>query len=182
MGDILREMVKQNNPLAERVKPYIQKGELVTDRLVIEIIKLRLDSLNCKDGFILDGFPRTVGQAEALDKYLGKERAIQKVINFITPEELIISRLTGRRVCRNCGVNYHIKNMPPREEGICDRCRGELYAREDDREETIIKRLQVYNEETRPLIKYYNDRGILMDFPGDLPLEDAQEKLLDLLK
>ncbi len=178
----MREMVKQNNPLAERVNPYIQKGELVPDRLVIEIIKLRLDSLSCKDGFILDGFPRTVGQAEALDKYLGKERPIQKIINFVTPEELIISRITGRRVCRNCGVNYHIKNMPPREEGICDRCRGELYARDDDREETIIKRLQVYNEETRPLVKYYNDKEILMNFPGDLPLEEAQEKLLGLLK
>ncbi len=182
MGDILREMVKQNNLLAERVKPYIQKGELVPDQLVIEIIKRRLDRLDCKEGFILDGFPRTIKQAEALDEYSGKERPIQKVINFVTPEDLIISRLTGRRVCRNCGANYHIKNMPPREEGICDRCRGDLYAREDDHEETIIKRLQVYNEETRPLIEYYNDKGILINFPGDLPLEEAQEKLFGLLK
>ena len=182
MGDILREMMKQNDFLAKSVKPYIQKGELVPDRLVIEIIKRRLDRLDCKNGFILDGFPRTIKQAEALDEYLGKERPIQKVINFVTPEDIIINRLTGRLVCRSCGANYHIKNIPPREEGICDHCRGELYTRADDRKETIIKRLQVYNEETRPLIKYYNDKGILMNFPGDLCFEEAQEKLLGVLK
>jgi len=181
MGDILRQILRESDPLADKVRPYIQKGELVPDNLVIEIIKRRLNSLEVKDGFILDGFPRTIKQAEILDNYLGKERAIGKVINFVTPDDVIISRLAGRRVCRKCGANYHIKNLPPKKEGICDRCQGELYIREDDREETVKKRLKVYNENTYPLIEYYRDKGILIDFPGDLPLEEAQVKLFAML-
>ena len=182
MGDMLRDIIKESPHIATKVKIYIAKGELVPDDLVVEILKLRLDRTDCKDGFILDGFPRTIPQAEALDKYLGETRPIKKVIYFVTPDELVISRLSGRLVCKNCGVNYHLKNIPPKEEGICDRCRGTLYSREDDKEETIRKRLQVYNNETYPLIEYYKNRGVLIDFPGDLPLEEAQLKLSEILK
>jgi len=182
MGDILRKIVKRNDNLSEEVKTYIKNGELVPDDIVIEILKRRFDKSDCKNGFILDGFPRTIKQAEALDKCLGKERTIQKVVNFVTSDETIINRLSGRQVCRNCGANFHVKNIPPKKEGVCDRCGGELYIREDDQEETVRKRLQVYNDQTAPLIKYYSDRGLLLNFPGDLPLEEAQKKLLELLK
>ncbi len=182
MGDMLRGIVKENSNLSARVKEYIAAGKLVPDELVLEILQKRLSEKDCQDGFILDGFPRTVKQAESLAEFLGEKKAIQKAVNLVTSEKVIISRLTGRLVCRQCGANYHVKNIPPRKEGFCDLCGGKLYTREDDREETIRERLKIYNEETRPLINYYKNKGILVDFSGDLPLDEAQKRLFDLLK
>ncbi|MDD2215291.1 MAG: adenylate kinase [Eubacteriales bacterium] len=155
-GDIFRKNVKEGTPLGKKAKEYMDKGELVPDKLVVELVTDRLDAADCKNGFLLDGFPRTVFQAEKLDQYLEvKGIALDKVIDISGDEEVLLERMIGRRVCRACGAPYHIKNMPPKEEGICDICGGEVYQRADDTEETVRNRFQVYQKQTMPLIAYY---------------------------
>jgi len=182
-GDMLRDTVNKGTPLGIEAKSYMLKGELVPDSLVIEIVKEALLTEKVKKGFILDGFPRTLKQAKILDQTLediGKKLDI--VIYFKTSLETGIARLSGRRVCKKCGTNFHIKNMPPKKEGLCDYCGGELYQRKDDQEETVRRRWLVYNEETTPLITYYRQKGILREVSGDLDVNELNKVLIALFQ
>jgi adenylate kinase len=166
-GDILRSAVKNGTPLGKQAKTHMEKGELVPDEVVIGIIDQRLRAPDCNAGFVLDGFPRTTPQAEALQAILDKiGRSVDHVINIeVDPEELV-RRLTGRRTCKNCGAMFHIAFHPPAKEGACDRCGGALYQREDDREETIRTRLKEYEKQTSPLIRYYDLKKLLRSVQG----------------
>ena len=172
-GDILRESVKKGASLGLKAKSYMDKGELVPDDVVIGIVAERLKLPDCKSGFILDGFPRTLKQAEGLDEALKNIASdIDLVLYFETSERVAITRLTGRRVCRKCGFNYHVKNIPPKKEGVCDRCGGELFQRPDDTEKTVRNRLVVYEQQTKPLIAYYEKKGVLKKVSGDLDVQE----------
>lgn len=171
-GDILRESVKSAQPLGLKAKSFMDKGELVPDEVVVGIVAERLKNDDTKKGYILDGFPRTVRQGEELDKALkNMNSAIDMVIYFDTSAKTAIERLTGRRVCKACGFNYHVKNIPPKIEGICDKCGGELFQRPDDKEETVLNRLKVYEAQTAPLISYYTKSGNLQKVSGDLGVD-----------
>ncbi|MBM4339676.1 MAG: adenylate kinase [Deltaproteobacteria bacterium] len=166
-GDILRAAVKEGTDLGKQAKAFMTKGELVPDEVVIGIIDQRLREPDCKTGFILDGFPRTTPQAEALQAILTKiEKSVDHVVNIEVDSEELVRRLTGRRTCKNCGGMFHIHFHPPQKEGVCDRCGGILYQREDDREETIRTRLKEYQKQTAPLIKYYQDKRLLRPIQG----------------
>ncbi len=166
-GDILRSAVKQGTPLGKQAKAFMDKGELVPDEVVIGIIDQRLREADCKNGFILDGFPRTTPQAEALETILAKiEKPLDHVVNIEVDSEELVRRLTGRRTCKNCGAMFHVAFHPPVKEDICDRCGGPLYQREDDREETIRTRLKEYEKQTAPLIRYYQDKKLLRSIQG----------------
>ncbi len=171
-GDILREAVKAELPLGLKARSYMEKGELVPDEIVTGIVVERLKKDDSRKGFILDGFPRTLQQAKDLEKALSKERAkIDAVLYFETSPKVAIERLSGRRVCTKCGFNFHVKNIPPKREGICDHCGGKLIQRPDDKEETVLHRLKVYEEQTKPLIEYYKAIGILRRVSGDLDVK-----------
>ena len=173
-GDIFRENIKQGTELGKKASEYINRGELVPDDLVIEIATYRLTRDDCKAGFILDGFPRTVHQAEELDKFLtARGEKLSVVINLEVGEDVLMKRLTGRRVCKKCGASFHVVNMPPKQEGICDVCGGELIQRPDDNEETAANRIAVYNDQTKPLIDYYEKAGIIANIDGSKPLEES---------
>ena len=182
-GDMFREILKDNqSELAQEIKIYVQKGELVPDNLVLEMVRKRLQEADVKNGFILDGFPRTKIQAEGLDEILDSlNRQLDLAIYLKTSYETILDRLTGRRVCLHCGANYHIKYSPPKQEGICDRCGGELYQREDDKEQTIRKRLEVYEAQTKEIIDYYQNKNILFTVSGDLSAKDVLKKVEEQL-
>jgi len=172
-GDILRESIKAGQPLGLQAKSYMDKGELVPDEVVTGIVAERLKQPDAKKGFILDGYPRTLKQALDLDSALISIRSgIDMVLYFETSEETAITRLTGRRVCRKCGFNYHIKNIPPQKEGICDKCGGELFQRPDDKEETVRNRLKVYAAQTAPLIDHYAKTGKLKKVSGDANVDE----------
>lgn len=182
-GDILRESVKSGQPLGLKAKEYMDKGALVPDEIVTGIVVERLKDPDAKKGFILDGFPRTIAQAEDLSfelKNMGAE--IDAVLYFETSTDVSIERLTGRRVCKSCGFNYHIKNIPPKKEGICDRCGGQLFHRVDDSEETVRKRLKVYEDQTKPLIDYYSKQGILKKVSGNMGVDELFGVLSKLFK
>ena len=181
-GDILRSNIKEGTLFGKKAKEYMDKGELVPDSLVIEIAKERLDRDDCREGFLLDGFPRTVTQAKALDDHLAvKDKKIDHVLDIKVEKEELISRLTGRRVCRNCGATYHAVNIPPKEEGICDICGGELYQRADDNRETVENRIEVYKSQTAPLINYYEKQGNIKHFDGSIGLENLFAEITGLL-
>lgn len=180
-GDILRESVKAGLPLGLKAKSYMDKGELVPDEVVIGIVAERLKSPDTKKGFILDGFPRTVKQAVGLDKALCNiQSGIDMVIYFQTSEKVAIERLTGRRVCKSCGFNYHVKNMPPKKDGVCDKCGAALYQRPDDNESTVLNRLKVYEDQTKPLVEYYSKKGMLKKVSGDLGVNDLFKVLSEM--
>jgi len=167
-GDILRANVKAETPLGLEAKGYMDRGELVPDSLIMDLVKDRLAEPDCENGFLFDGFPRTVPQAEALDRILADRGiSLDAVIDIRVDEEELLKRMTGRRVCRQCGAPYHIVNMPPKKEGVCDLCGGEVYQRADDTEETVRNRFKVYNEQTLPLTDYYAKTGKL------IPIETA---------
>lgn len=171
-GDIFRENIKNGTELGKKAQEYMNKGELVPDDLVIEIATTRLLADDCKEGFLLDGFPRTVYQAEKLDEFLkahGLE--LDVVIDIEVGKDELITRLTGRRVCKACGASYHVVNIPPKTEGICDSCGGELFQRADDTVETVNNRIEVYNEQTMPLVNYYKNAGKLAVVDGALSLD-----------
>ena len=163
-GNIIRDALKSGSELGLKVQNYMADGGLVPDEIVIEIIKERIAKDDCKQGFILDGFPRTIPQAEALDKMGVK---IEKVIEISVSDAIIIDRMSGRRVCENCGSSYHLKNKKPQKEGICDRCQGTLVQREDDQPDTVKNRLKIYHEQTKPLENYYEKQGKLTVIQGD---------------
>jgi adenylate kinase len=166
-GDILRTAVKGKTPLGAKAKEFMDQGKLVPDELVIGIIEERLKALDCRPGFILDGFPRTIAQAEALQPILAKMgKSIDHVINIEVDDEELVHRLTGRRTCKNCGAMFHLIFYPPKKEGMCDRCGGFLYQRDDDKEETIRTRLKEYQRQTAPLIQYYQEKKKLRSTPG----------------
>jgi adenylate kinase len=181
-GDILRAAVKEKTPLGVKAKAFMDRGQLVPDDLVIRIIEERLKASDCRKGFILDGFPRTIPQAEALQSILTKiGMAIDHVVNIeVDPEELV-RRLTGRRTCKNCGAMFHISFHPPQKEGICDRCGGSLYQREDDQEETIRNRLDAYQKQTAPLIRYYQQNDRLRSIQGTGEQDKIFERVTRLL-
>ena len=173
-GDIFRKNVKEGTPLGKKAKEYMEKGELVPDELVVALVNDRLTEAYCKDGFLLDGFPRTVFQAQEFDKFLAENGMGDiLVIDIQVDEEELMERMIGRRVCRACGAPYHVKNMPPKEEGICDLCGGEVYQRADDTEETVRNRFQVYNKQTMPLIEYYEKAGNIAHIEGVGGLDDV---------
>ena len=182
-GDMLRAAVAEGTELGKKAKEYMDKGQLVPDEVVIGIVKERLSKPDCEKGFILDGFPRTVPQAEALDKILEEMgKRIDYVINIVVPDEEILKRLTGRRTCKKCGAMYHVIYNPPKQEGVCDKCGGELYQRDDDKEETIKNRLKVYAEQTAPLVDYYRKKGVLVDIDGTKSINEIFEEILKALK
>ena len=181
-GDIFRENIKNGTELGKRAQEYMSKGELVPDDLVIEIATTRLLEDDCKNGFILDGFPRTVHQAEELDKFLDEHgQEISVVITLEVPDDVLMKRLTGRRVCPKCGATFHIVGMPPKKEGICDICGAELIQRPDDNEETAGNRIEVYNRETKPLIDYYEKKGKIANIDGAAALEVASAAVAEAL-
>jgi adenylate kinase len=180
-GDILREAVKTGTQLGLKAKSYMDKGELVPDEVVVGIVVERLGKSDTKKGFILDGFPRTLKQAEALDAALTDiSSGIDLVIYFDTSAKTAIARLTGRRVCKGCGHNYHIKNMRPMKDGICDKCGKDLFQRPDDNEETVLNRLKVYETQTKPLIDYYINKGLLTKVSGDMDVDQLNRVLSNI--
>lgn len=176
-GDILREAVKNRTPLGLKAKSYLDSGKLVPDDVIIDVVKERLEQDDCRNGFILDGFPRTIAQAEALDSVRGD----LKVININVDEAELIKRLSGRRVCRKCGANYHIIYSPPVNEGRCNMCGGELYQRDDDTEDTIKARLEVYRNQTAPLIEYYRKKKMLYTVSGKGSVDDIFNEIVKVL-
>ena len=181
-GDILRGAVKERTPLGVEAQGYMDRGKLVPDEVVVGIVRERLMAPDCKKGFILDGFPRTLPQAEALDATLGEmKREIDHVISIEVDNEELLRRLTGRRTCRNCGTMYHVIFNPPAKEGICNVCGGELYQRDDDREATIRARLQVYEDQTAPLIAYYNKKGLLRPIKGVGTIEEIFQNIVKVV-
>lgn len=177
-GDILRAAVAEGTPLGKEAKSYMDKGELVPDSVVLGLVEERLKQEDCKKGFILDGFPRNTAQAETLDGMLDKlSMPLTAAISVDVPEADLMKRLTGRRTCKNCGQMYNVYFNAPAEEGVCDKCGGELYQRDDDKEETIRKRLEVYNAQTAPLINYYGSKGILKKIEGTGGIDEIFEKM-----
>ncbi len=182
-GDILRDAVAKGTELGKKAKEYMDRGELVPDEIVIGIVKERLKQPDCEKGFLLDGFPRTIKQAEALDemlKELGKK--IDAVIYIDVPEEEVVKRIAYRRVCRNCGAVYNLIYSPPKEDNKCDKCGGELYQRDDDREEVVRQRFKVYMENTAPLIEYYERRGILYRVDGTKSIDEVWQQIDGILQ
>jgi adenylate kinase len=181
-GDIFRKNIKEGTKLGKKAQEYMDKGELVPDSLVIEIATDRLTEDDCKNGFLLDGFPRTVEQAVALDAFLGQHgKKIDHVLDIDVPKEELMTRLIGRRVCKNCGATYHVTNMPPKTEGICDKCEGELMQRADDTESTVENRIEVYNKQTKPLLDYYDRLGNIAHLNGTIGLEELFAEIVSIL-
>lgn len=182
-GDILRQAVKDKTPTGLKAQEYMNKGELVPDEIVTKITTERIQKTDAKDNFILDGFPRTIAQADDLGAFLNNNRAkIDLVLYFETSDKVAIQRLTGRRVCKACGAIFHLKNMPPKKQGTCDKCGGVLYQRTDDTEETVKNRLVVYKKQTQSLIDYYKEKGILRTVSGDLDVNELFVVMVDLFK
>ncbi|CAJ37629.1 adenylate kinase [Methanocella arvoryzae] len=173
-GDILRENVKKGTALGLKAKSYMDKGELVPDNLLIDLIKDRLSQPDCRKGFLLDGFPRTIPQAEALDEILDDiNKKLDGVINIDVGSGELIRRLSGRRICRSCGASYHLVFNPPKAKDLCDSCGGELYQRDDDKEVAIKNRLDVYVRQTQPVLEYYKKKNLLIDIDGEKEIDEV---------
>ena len=181
-GDIFRANIKNGTELGKKAKTYMDQGLLVPDELVVDLVVDRLNKEDCKNGCVLDGFPRTIPQAEALDTALkAAGQAVDYAINVEVPDENIVNRMSGRRACVSCGATYHIVYAPTKEENICDTCRGELILRDDDKPETVQKRLNVYHEQTQPLIDYYTKKNILVEVDGTQDIEDVFAAIVKVL-
>lgn len=181
-GDIFRENIKNGTELGKKAQEYMNRGELVPDDLVIEIATDRLLKDDCKNGFLLDGFPRTVYQAEKLDEFLAAhDGKIDTVLDIAVGKDELITRLTGRRVCKACGASFHVVNIPPKKEGICDYCGGELIQRADDNLETVTNRIDVYEAQTMPLVEYYENAGNIAHIDGTTGLDNVFADIIKAL-
>ncbi len=181
-GDIFRANIKEGTPLGNEAKTYMDEGLLVPDELVNSLVADRITKDDCKNGYILDGYPRSIAQAEALDKELAdKGEKLDYAINIDVPDENIINRMSGRRVCLKCGATYHVEFNPPKVEGICDECGSKLVQRDDDKPETVRERLNVYHDETQPLIDYYEKEGILRNVDGTQDIDDVFAAIVKIL-
>lgn len=181
-GDIFRANIKNGTELGKKAKTYMDQGALVPDELVVDLVVDRVAQEDAKNGYVLDGFPRTIPQAEALDAALAKRNEkMDYAINVEVPDENIIDRMSGRRACVSCGGTYHIKYNPTKKEGICDACGGNLILRDDDQPETVKNRLQVYHEQTQPLIDYYSKQGILKEVDGTVDMNDVFLAIVEIL-
>lgn len=182
-GDLLRSHIRELTEVGKKVKAILERGELVPDVLINELIAVELRKPVARRGFILDGYPRTLGQADALDEFLkGKNENLDVALYFKTSVDVVIDRLTGRRFCPECGANYHIRNIPPKVSGKCDRCGASLVERSDDRPETVRRRLEVYEKDTAPLLNYYQVKGFLEEVPGDFDVDELQAVLAKVLE
>lgn len=181
-GDIFRANIKNGTELGKEAKKYMDQGLLVPDELTVKILLDRVAQDDCKNGYVLDGFPRTIPQAQVLDKALSElDDAIDYAINVDVPDENIIRRMSGRRACLTCGATYHVEHIPPKKEGICDACGSELVLRDDDKPETVKNRLDVYHKQTQPLIDFYEAKGILKSVDGTVPMEDVFAAITEIL-
>lgn len=181
-GDIFRANIKEGTELGKEAQTYMNKGLLVPDELTVKILLDRVAKDDCRNGYVLDGFPRTISQAETLDKALNElGDAIDFAINVDVPDEHIVSRMSGRRACVECGATYHIVHIPPKTDGICDKCGKELVLRDDDKPETINKRLDVYHEQTQPLIEFYGRKGVLKTIDGTVDMQDVFAAITEIL-
>ena len=181
-GDIFRANIKSGTELGKKAKTYIDQGHLVPDELVVDIVIDRVQQQDCADGYVLDGFPRTIPQAEALDKALAEMgQSIDYAINVEVPDENIVQRMSGRRACVNCGATYHIVYAPTKIENVCDTCEGELILRDDDKPETVQERLNVYHEQTQPLIDYYTEQDKLVEVDGTIDIEKVFDAIVKIL-
>ncbi len=181
-GDIFRANIKNGTELGKQAKEYMDKGQLVPDELTVKILLDRVAQDDCKNGYVLDGFPRTIPQAEVLDEALTKlSESIDYAINVDVPDENIVGRMGGRRACVKCGATYHVKYNPPKEEGVCDACGDKLILRDDDAPETVQKRLDVYHEQTQPLIDYYDKKGVLKTVDGTVDMKDVFAAICGIL-
>lgn len=181
-GDIFRANIKEGTELGMKAKEYMDKGLLVPDELVVSIVKDRLTKEDCENGFLLDGFPRTINQAETLDKELTKMGIkLDKVVNIDADKEILIERAVGRRICKTCGASYHIRFNPPKVENVCDIDGGELFQRDDDTHETVSTRIEVYLNQTQPLIDYYEEKGLILNVDGTKPIDQVYETIVEAL-
>ncbi|MBI9102370.1 MAG: adenylate kinase [Spirochaetales bacterium] len=176
-GDIFRTAIKEGTELGKKVKSILDAGELVSDDLTVALVEERLSQPDAKEGYILDGFPRTIPQAEAFDKIAGEYR----VLNFILAHDIVVNRLSGRRICKNCGEIFHIKSKPSQKEGVCDSCGGELYTRPDDMKEAILNRLEVYDAQTAPLVDFFQAKSQMADIDCNQPIPAMMEDVLKVL-
>ncbi|AWB46116.1 adenylate kinase [Paenibacillus sp. CAA11] len=182
-GDAFRLAIKQGTPVGKKAKEYIDQGLLVPDDVTVGIVRERLQQSDCEKGFLLDGFPRTLSQAEALEALLGElGRRLDHVINLKVDRDKLLARLTGRRICKSCGSTYHVIFNPPKQEGVCDKCGGELYQRSDDNEESVGTRLDEYINKTAPLLKFYEDKGLLRQVDGEQEIDAVSEEIVSLLR
>lgn len=181
-GDIFRANIKNGTELGKEAKTYMDKGELVPDELTVRILLDRVAQPDCEKGYVLDGFPRTIPQAEVLDQELTKRNEkIDYAVNVEVPDENIVRRMSGRRACVSCGATYHLVHIPPKKEGLCDKCGNELILRDDDKEETVKNRLGVYHDQTQPLIEYYGSKGVLKSVDGTIDMMDVFKSITDIL-
>ena len=181
-GDIFRANIKNGTELGKEAKGYMDKGLLVPDELTVRLLLDRVAQEDCSGGYVLDGFPRTIPQAEVFDSELAKlGESVDAAVDVDVPDENIINRMSGRRACLSCGATYHIVNIPSKKEGICDVCGSSLVCREDDQPETVKNRLQVYHEQTQPLIAYYEAKGVLRTVDGTLPMAEVFEAIVKIL-
>ena len=181
-GDIFRANIKENTPLGQKAKEYMDKGLLVPDELTVDLVIDRVGQDDCKDGYILDGFPRTIPQAECLDAALEKRgEKVDFAIDVEVPDENSVNRMSGRRACVGCGATYHIKYNPTKVDGVCDACGEKLVLRDDDKPETVQKRLGVYHDQTQPLIDYYTKSGVLKEVDGTVDMEDVFQAIVEIL-
>lgn len=181
-GDIFRANIKEGTELGKEAKSYMDKGQLVPDELTVKILLDRVAKEDCKDGYVLDGFPRTIPQAEVLEEALEKlGDRIDYAVNVEVPDANIVKRMGGRRACLSCGATYHVEHIPPKAEGICDRCGKELVLRDDDKAETVQKRLDVYHDQTQPLIDFYQERGVLKEVDGTQNMKDVFAAIVSIL-
>ncbi|GAK43043.1 adenylate kinase [Paenibacillus urinalis] len=182
-GDAFRLAIKQGTPIGIKAKEYMDQGKLVPDDVTIGIVEERLQQPDCEKGFLLDGFPRTISQAEALDGILERlNTGLDHVINLKVDRNKLLARLTGRRLCKNCGSTYHVVFNPPKQEGICDKCGGELYQRSDDNEESVGTRLDEYINKTAPLLTFYENKGLLRQIDGEQEIHAVSQEIVSLLR
>jgi len=182
-GDLLREAVRAGTTLGKKAQAFMDRGELVPDQLVTDLVAERIQRPDCATGFLLDGFPRTIAQADALSAELAKQKhRLDAVVSIVVPRQELVSRLGGRWVCRSCQEMYHEVFNPPERNGVCDSCQGELYQRSDDKSETVNARLEVYERSTAPLLSYYRERSLLYEIDGTGKLEEVSERIIRTLK